>query len=89
MPALVAWHHADFRGIIDSTDDNVLSSGMADFFGSLNGLEDEMPDLPIYLSSHPDTQEQADLAAEFAKGQELTSPVLDDVEWSAWKAICD
>lgn len=48
-----------------------------------------MPDLPIYLSSHPDTQEQADLAAEFAKGQELTSPVLDDVEWSALKAICD
>ncbi|MDB4198676.1 M48 family metallopeptidase, partial [Ascidiaceihabitans sp.] len=68
---------------------NVSTVGMADFFGSLNGLEDEMPDLPIYLSSHPDTQERVDLATEFAKGQDSTSPVLDDVEWSALKVICD
>jgi hypothetical protein len=26
VQALVAWHHADFRGTIDSTDGNVLSS---------------------------------------------------------------
>lgn len=68
---------------------NVSTVGMADFFGSLNGLEDEMPDLPIYLSSHPDTQERADLATEFAKGQGTTTPVLDDAEWNALKAICD
>lgn len=68
---------------------NVSTRGMSDFFGSLGDLESKMPDLPIYLSSHPDTDERADMAAEFAQTQGATTPVLDDAEWVALRAICD
>jgi Zn-dependent protease with chaperone function len=66
----------------------VSTKGMADFFGSLADLEGSMPDLPIYLSSHPDTDERADKAADFTQTQGATTPVLDEAEWAALRAIC-
>ena len=68
---------------------NVSTSGMSDFFGSLGDLESQMPDLPIYLSSHPDTDDRADMAADFAQTQGATTPVLDKAEWAALQSICD
>jgi Zn-dependent protease with chaperone function len=68
---------------------NVSTAGMSDFFGSLVDLESTMPDLPIYLSSHPDTDDRAQRAAEFAQTQGVTTPILDKVEWAALQAICD
>ena len=68
---------------------NVSTAGMSDFFGSLGDLESTMPDLPIYLSSHPDTDDRAQRAAEFAQTQGVTTPILDKVEWAALQAICD
>jgi predicted Zn-dependent protease len=67
----------------------VSTNGMADFFGGLSELKGDFPDLPIYLSSHPDTDGRAALAAEFAKTQISTSSVLTDEEWAALRAICD
>lgn len=66
----------------------VSTNGMSDFFRSLSDLDSEMPDLPIYLSSHPDTDERADQAADFAQVQGKTTPVLDDIEWDALRSIC-
>ena len=68
---------------------NVSTAGMSDFFGSLVDLESTMPDLPIYLSSHPDTDDRAQRAAEFAQTQGVTTPILDELEWAALQAICD
>ena len=68
---------------------NVSTAGMSDFFGSLGDLESQMPDLPIYLSSHPDTDDRAQRAAEFAQTQGVTTPILDELEWAALQAICD
>ena len=68
---------------------NVSTAGMSDFFGSLGGLESQMPDLPIYLSSHPDMDDRAQRAAEFAQTQGVTTPILDELEWAALQAICD
>jgi predicted Zn-dependent protease len=67
----------------------VSTIGMADFFGSLSDLEGSVLDLPIYLSSHPDTNERASRASDFAQRQVKTSPVLNDKEWDALRAICD
>jgi Zn-dependent protease with chaperone function len=75
------------RSMLDGA--NISTSGMSDFFGSLDDLESQMPDLPIYLSSHPDTGERADKAADFAQTQGATTPVLDEAEWAALQAICD
>jgi predicted Zn-dependent protease len=75
------------RSMLDAAQ--VSTSGMSDFFGSLDGIERSMPDLPIYLSSHPDTSDRAAQAAQFAKEQGPTRPVLDDDEWAALRAICD
>lgn len=66
----------------------VSTNGMSDFFRSLSDLDNEMPDLPIYFSSHPDTGERADQAADFAQVQGKTTPVLDDIEWDALRSIC-
>ena len=68
---------------------NVSTAGMSDFFGSLGDLESQIPDLPIYLSSHPDTDDRAQRAAEFAQTQGVTTPILDELEWAALQAICD
>ncbi len=66
----------------------VDATGMADFFDQLNDIERTMPDLPIYLSSHPDTGDRADAARDFAAGQGGTQPVLTDAEWAALQSIC-
>ena len=68
---------------------NVSTAGMSDFFGSLGDLESQMPDLLIYLSSHPDMDDRAQRAAEFAQTQGVTTPILDELEWAALQAICD
>ena len=68
---------------------NVSTAGMSDFFGSLGDLVSQIPDLPIYLSSHPDTDDRAQRAAEFAQTQGVTTPILDELEWAALQAICD
>ena len=75
------------RNMLDEAD--VSTAGMSDFFGSLGDLESKMPDLPLYLSSHPDTAARAGRAADFAQTQMATTPVLDKTEWAALLAICD
>ncbi|MEL6453002.1 MAG: M48 family metallopeptidase [Pseudomonadota bacterium] len=64
------------------------AAALGTFFDSLEGLERRMPDLPEYLSSHPETTERADAARRFAQGQGRTSPILSDSEWAALKGIC-
>lgn len=65
------------------------AAALATFFDSLEGLERMMPDLPVYLSSHPDTKDRADAARAFAKDQRgRTSPILNDKDWQALRNIC-
>lgn len=75
------------RNMLDKAD--VSTAGMSDFFVSLGDHESKMPDLQIYLSSHPDTAARAGRAADFAQTQVSTTPVLDKAEWAALRAICD
>ncbi|WP_299723040.1 M48 family metallopeptidase [uncultured Tateyamaria sp.] len=64
------------------------AEALATFFDSLDGIERAMPDLPVYLSSHPETIERAEAAREFAKAQGRTSPILNDEDWAALRNIC-
>ena len=64
------------------------AGALGDFFDRLEGVERMMPDLPVYLSSHPDTKERANAVRAFGKGQSGTKPILDDAEWQALKNIC-
>ena len=64
------------------------AEAMATFFDGLEGLERLMPDLPIYLSSHPDTADRAGAARVFAQQQDATQPILDDAQWKALRTIC-
>ncbi len=68
---------------------DVSTAGMARFFDSLDGLKGEMPDLPIYLSSHPDSLERGEDARAFAQDQGTTTPVITDREWTELRAICE
>lgn len=65
------------------------AGALATFFDSLAGLEGSGPDLPVYLSSHPETIARADAARAFAQGQGRTSPILNKDEWAALQNICD
>ncbi|WP_108836368.1 M48 family metallopeptidase [Tateyamaria sp. Alg231-49] len=64
------------------------AEALATFFDSLDGLERTLPDLPEYLSSHPETTDRAEAARTFAKTQGRTTPILDDKEWAALQNIC-
>ena len=64
------------------------ADALATFFDSLSGVETSMPDLPVYLSSHPETQDRADAARLFAQTQGQTTPILNDAEWAALQNIC-
>ncbi len=64
------------------------AEALATFFDSLDGLERTLPDLPEYLSSHPETTDRAEAARTFAKSQGRTTPILDDKEWAALQNIC-
>lgn len=64
------------------------AGALATFFDSLAGLERSGPDLPVYLSSHPETAARADAARAFAQGQGRTSPILNADEWAALQNIC-
>lgn len=65
------------------------AEALATFFDSLSDLERKMPDLPVYLSSHPETVDRAEAARIFARGQGVTNPILSDAEWTALQNICD
>ena len=74
---------------------NMMQSASADaaalgtFFDRLADVERAMPDLPVYLSSHPDTKARAEAARIFAKNQRDTKPILNAEEWQALRNICD
>jgi predicted Zn-dependent protease len=67
----------------------VTTEGFADFFDSLADLESIMPDLPVYMSSHPETAARADAARTFAATQGPTKPLLTKAEFKALQDICD
>tara|TARA_R110002072_G_scaffold39984_1_gene113980 strand:- start:2195 stop:3322 length:1128 start_codon:yes stop_codon:yes gene_type:complete len=79
---------ADLFGLNALKASGTDAAALADFFNKLEGLERMMPELPAYLSSHPDTKARADAARAFAATQGRTKPILDDAEWAALKAIC-
>ena len=64
------------------------AEALATFFDSLGKIERTLPDLPEYLSSHPETTDRADAARSFAKTQGRTTPILTDQEWAALQNIC-
>ena len=65
------------------------TEALATFFDSLAGLERTLPNLPVYLSSHPETIDRAAAARTFSQSQGLTKPILNDREWAALQKICD
>ena len=65
------------------------AEALATFFDSLAGVERALPDLPTYLSSHPETHDRAQAARDFASHQGRTDPILNDTEWDALRNICD
>ena len=67
----------------------VTTEGFADFFDSLAEIESIMPDLPVYMSSHPQTAARADAARAFAATQGPTQPLLTPAEFAALQSICD
>nr|WP_261368073.1 M48 family metallopeptidase [Pseudosulfitobacter koreense] len=80
---------ADLYALTMLDNAGVTTRGFADFFDSLSDIESIMPDLPTYMSSHPETAARADAARDFAATQGATEPLLNDVEFKALKAICD
>ena len=66
----------------------VDAGALGTFFDSLEEIERRMPDLPVYLSSHPSTLARADAARTFAEGQGATTPVIDADQWAALQAVC-
>jgi Zn-dependent protease with chaperone function len=64
------------------------AAAMGDFFDSLAGMERRTPELPSYLSSHPDTLARAEAARDFAERQGATRPILNAAEWQALRGIC-
>ncbi|UOA28355.1 M48 family metallopeptidase [Pseudosulfitobacter sp. DSM 107133] len=73
--------------MLDTAD--VTTRGFADFFDSLAEIESIMPDLPVYMSSHPQTKARADAARAFAASQGPTTPLLTTPQFKALQAICD
>ncbi|WP_299047993.1 M48 family metallopeptidase [uncultured Tateyamaria sp.] len=66
----------------------VDAGALGTFFDSLEEIERRMPDLPVYLSSHPETEARADAARDFARGQGPTTPSLSADQWADLRAIC-
>ncbi|MEO0381357.1 MAG: M48 family metallopeptidase [Pseudomonadota bacterium] len=64
------------------------AEALATFFDRLDGMERTMPDLPEYLSSHPETSDRAHAARHFAETQGRTTPILNDADWAALQNIC-
>ncbi|MEO0634713.1 MAG: M48 family metalloprotease, partial [Pseudomonadota bacterium] len=64
------------------------AEALANFFDSLSGLERTLPDLPEYLSTHPETADRAAAARAYAKGQGRTSPILNAADWKDLQDIC-
>jgi len=64
------------------------AKALATFFDSLKGIQRTMPDLPVYLSSHPETTDRAAAARAFAETQDDTRPILNDADWAALRGIC-
>lgn len=58
------------------------------FFGRLANRKGNMPDLPEYLSSHPELNDRAEAARVFAQDQGAVQPILNDGEWQALRKIC-
>ncbi len=80
---------ADLYALTMLDNAGVTTTGFADFFDSLADIESIMPDLPVYMSSHPETAERADAARSFAASQGQTKPLLTDAEFKALQEICD
>ncbi|MGB7241473.1 MAG: M48 family metallopeptidase [Sulfitobacter sp.] len=91
---LNAGYTREAEGVADSFAINMLdkalikTEGMATFFESLKGVKRSLPDLPVYLSTHPDLTSRAADARRFAKTQSGTTPSLTDAEWKALQDIC-
>ena len=65
------------------------STGMAAFFDKLAEMEQGLPRLPEYFSTHPASADRARRARANADAQTGTSPALSEEEWRALRAICD
>lgn len=75
---------------LDMLDRSGTDAGsLATFFDGLANVESVLPDLPVYLSSHPETRDRAQAARDFAENQGRTDPILNDTEWDALRNICD
>jgi len=66
----------------------VNSTGMAEFFEFLHGLEGEGPGLPSYFSTHPASNARAERARLNAATQGITPPILSASEWRDLRAVC-
>lgn len=65
------------------------AKALATFFDSLEGEKKALPDLPDYLSTHPETADRAQAARDFAATQGRTKSILNDAEWASLQNICD
>ncbi|MEM6482578.1 MAG: M48 family metallopeptidase [Pseudomonadota bacterium] len=66
----------------------INTKGMADFFGRLAQSE-RFIELPVFLSTHPDTVAREAQARRFSETQTQTRSALDDRQWQALRGICD
>ncbi|MEL7090158.1 MAG: M48 family metallopeptidase [Pseudomonadota bacterium] len=64
------------------------ATAMASFFDKIAKLQEGGPDLPGYLSTHPESHQRAGLARVFAEDQGVTTPILSAREWKALQDIC-
>ncbi|MEM6760644.1 MAG: M48 family metallopeptidase [Pseudomonadota bacterium] len=64
------------------------ATAMARFFDKIAKLQEGGPDLPGYLSTHPESHQRAGLARVFAEDQGVTTPILSAREWKALQDIC-
>lgn len=80
---------ADTYALTMLDNSQVTTEGFADFFDSLAEIESIMPDLPVYMSSHPQTSARAEAARAFAATQGPTQPLLTPAEFAALQSICD
>lgn len=70
-------------------DAGVDAAALGDFFDRLKDVERRLPELPVYMSSHPETGGRAQAARDFARDQGPTQPILTDAQWAALRGICN